>query len=328
MPIRLVITGSSGYLAQQLIQRLVNHPGCEFILGLDLRRRELPPGCATEFLRFNITSPVADLQEILVRRRINTGLHLAWQLNPIHDVRRHREVDIGGTLNFFQAGVGAGLRRVVYTSSTTAYVNPANPAEPPWLDEGTPPTGSPCYLYSKHKSEADRLAQKFLAENPQIQFAILRPSIVLGPHTHNIVSKMLEWPWRSFPWMVQVRGADPCMQFISEEDIAEILFRAVTGNFAGVCNCSGDGALRFSEIVRAGGKWPLPVPAFLLYPFTALLWKLRLSPFPAGTLDLIRYPWVADNSRLKGRFGYVPEHTSQHALQSFLAKRPVKGKSA
>jgi hypothetical protein len=27
---------------------------------------------------------------------------------------------------------------------------------------------------------------------------ILRPSIVLGPNTQNIVSKMMEWPWKSF----------------------------------------------------------------------------------------------------------------------------------
>jgi UDP-glucose 4-epimerase len=325
MPIRLAITGSSGYLAQQLVQRLVGHPDCEFILGLDVRRREFPPGCATEFLAYDITSPVADLREILFRRRISTGLHLAWQFNPIHDARRQREVDLGGTLNFFHAAVGAGLRRVVYTSSTTAYVNQANPAQPPWLDESTTPTGSPRYLYSKHKGEADRLAQKFLAENSPMQFCILRPSIVLGPHTQNIVSKMMAWPWKSFPWMFQVRGADPCMQFISEEDIAEILFRAVTGDFVGLCNCAGDGAMRFSEIVRAGGKRPLPVPAFLLYRLTALLWKLRLSPFPAGTLDLIRYPWVADNSLLKNRFGYIPAHSSQDALQSFLGSRGGPG---
>ena len=49
-----------------------------------------------------------------------------------------------------------------------------------------------------------------------------------------------------------------------------------------------------------------------------MLWALRLAPFPAGILDMIRYPWVADNKRLKEVFGYTPQHTSQQALDAFV----------
>jgi len=209
----------------------------------------------------------------------------------------------------------------VYTSSTTAYVNPANPWEPPWLNEDTPPTGTPRYLYSKHKGEVDRVVQSFMQRNPSLQVIMLRPAIVLGAHTQNIVSRMMEWPGRSFPWVFQVRGADPPMQFISEEDMGEILYRAVKSEARGIFNCAGDGLLRHSEVVRAAGKRPLAIPAPLLYGSTRLLWGLRLTPFPGGILDMIRYPWVADNSRLKTVFGYTPRHTSRQALESFLAAR-------
>jgi nucleoside-diphosphate-sugar epimerase len=66
-----------------------------------------------------------------------------------------------------------------------------------------------------------------MAEHPEILVIILRPSIVLGPHTRNIVSEVFRWTFSSFPWVLQVRGADPPMQFLSEEDIGEILYRAV-----------------------------------------------------------------------------------------------------
>jgi UDP-glucose 4-epimerase len=268
-----------------------------------------------------MTTPWQTLVELLQRRRINAGLHLAWQFNPIHDLKRHREVDVQGSGNFFRAAAAAGLKRVVYAGSTSAYVNSGNPAAPPWLSEDTPPTGTPRYLYSKHKGEVDRIAQEFMQGHPEIQVIILRGAIVLGSHTQNIVSKMMDWPWKSFPWMFQVRCADPPMQFVSEEDIAEILYRAVKSEMRGIFNCGGDGVLRFSEIVRAAGKKPLAIPAPLLYPFTALLWALRLSPFPSGILDMIRYPWVADNTRLKTVFGYTPRHTSRQALDSFLKAR-------
>jgi UDP-glucose 4-epimerase len=321
MKLRLAITGSSGYLAQLLIKRLGSDPDCEYILGLDVRRRVWEVGGEADFVQFDMTIPWQMLAELLQRRQINASLHLAWQFNPIHDLERHREVDVQGSVNFFRAAAAAGLKRVVYCGSTTAYVNSANPSAPPWLSEDTPPTGTPRYLYSKHKGEVDRLAQEFMQGHPEIQVIVLRGSIVLGSHTQNIVSKMMEWPWKSFPWMFQVRSADPPMQFISEEDIAEILYRAVKSEMRGIFNCAGDGVLRFSEIVRAGGKKPLAMPASLLYTFTGLLWALRLSPFPSGILDLIRYPWVADNTRLKTVFGYTPRHPSRQALDSFLEAR-------
>jgi UDP-glucose 4-epimerase len=323
MKLRLAITGSSGYLAQQLMARLGADPDCEFILGLDIRRRPIELPCASEFLYFDLTAPWELLAELWTKHQINVGLHLAWQFNPIHDARRHREVDVQGSLNFFRAAAAAGLKRVVYAGSTTTYVNPRNPWQPPWIPEETKPTGTPRYLYSHHKAEVDRMVQDFQEQHPEIQVTLLRGAIVLGPHTQNIVSKMMDWPWRSFPWMFQVRGADPPMQFLSEEDTSEILLRALKRESGGIFNCAGDGVLRYSEIVRAEGKRPMALPAAMLYPLTNLLWKLRLSPFPAGILDMIRYPWVGDTARLKTAFGYTPKETSQQALESFLAARHV-----
>lgn len=321
MKLRLAMTGSSGYLGQELIARLGSDPDCELILGLDIRPRALEVACRSEFLRFDLTSPWEELTELFRSRAINAGLHLAWQFNPIHDRKRHRQVDVEGSRNFFRAADAAGLTRVVYTSSTTAYVNPGNPTEPPFLGEDTLVSGTPRYLYSRHKAEVDRMAQEFMAGHPGVQVVILRPAIVLGPNTQNIVSKMMEWPWRAFPWMFQVKLADPPIQFLSEEDTAAILCRAMKCEARGIYNAAGDGVVRFSDFVHAAGKRPLAIPAFLLYASTALLWALRLAPFPPGILDMIRYPWVADNTRLKTVFGYTPRHTSRQALEWFMATR-------
>jgi len=321
MRLRIAITGSSGYLAQQLITRLGSDLDVEFILGLDISPRAAQVKCPALFLRFDLTAPWEHLRDHLCSQEINTALHLAWQFNPIHDVRRHRQVDVGGSQNFFRAAEAAALKRVIYTSSTTAYLDPTNPSEPPYLTEDSAVSGTPRYLYSKHKAEVDRMAQDFLARHPEIQVMILRPSIVLGPHTQNIVSKMMEWPWRSFPWFTQVRGADPPMQFVSEDDMAEVLYRAVKCEARGIYNIAGSGIVRLSELVHAVGKKPLPIPVVLLYPAAAILWALHLVPFPAGMLDMIRYPWVADNTRLRGVLGYTPRLDSRQALDSFIAAR-------
>ena len=322
MKLRIAITGSGGYLAHQLITRLGADPDVEFILGLDIRPREPKLQCESTFLKYDLTSPWEQLRDHFQSRHINTGLHLAWQFNPIHDLKRHRQVDVGGSEGFFRAAAAAGLKRVVYTSSTTAYTDARNSES--LLPEEAEVSGSPKYLYSKHKGEVDRMARQFAREHPEMQVLILRPSIVIGPHTHNIVSKMVEWPRPRFPRTAQVAGADPPMQYLSEEDIAEILYRALKSDLTGVFNCAGDGVVRFTEFAVMMGKKPLPIPAPLFYGLTELLWALRLAPFPPGILDMIRYPWLADNTKLKTVFGYTPKLTSREALQSFVATHRVR----
>lgn len=323
MKLRLAITGSSGYLAQTLISRLGSDPDCEFILGLDIKPREAKTLCPSLYLRYDITAPWGDLRDYFTSRAINAALHLAWQFAPIHDVRRHRQIDVEGSQNFFRAAAAAGLKRVVYAGSTTAYANPSNPSAPPFLSEDTPVSGTPRYLYSKHKAEVDRMTQQFMNEQPEIRVIFLRGAIVLGPHTQNFVTKMMEWPSRSFPWMFQVRGTDPPMQFVSEEDIGEILYRSVKSEVRGIFNVAGDGVVRYSEVISGAGKRTLALPYAVLNSSASLLWGLHLSAFPPGFLDMIRWPWVADNTRLKTVFGYSPRLTSRQALESFLKARPT-----
>jgi UDP-glucose 4-epimerase len=324
--LRIAITGSGGYLAQRLITRLGMDPDVEMILGFDIRQHTIPLKCQSFFLHYDITKPWNELRDHLVMHKINTGLHLAWQFNPIHNVQYHRRVDVEGSKNFFRAAEAAGLRRIVYTSSATAYVNPEEATGDRLLPEETPVSGTPLYLYSKHKAEVDRLAQEFMAQHADVQVLILRPSIVLGRYTRNIVTAMLEWPGQKFPWMFQVRGADPAMQFVSEDDMTEVLFRAVKGEARGIVNVAGDGIVRYSEMVRAVGKKPLRLPAGLLYPMAAALWKLHLAPFPPGMLDMIRYPWVGDTTRLKKEFGFEPRMDTKQSLEAFVAAQPKKRK--
>jgi UDP-glucose 4-epimerase len=322
---RVAITGSGGYLADQLIRRLGSDAETEFILGIDIRPRQPRTECDSEFIQFDLTSPWELLRDHLTAKRIDVALHLAWQFNPIHDVKRHRDVDVKGSEHFFRAAAAAGVKRVVYAGSTTAFVNPGNNERP--LTEDDPISGTPNYLYSKHKTEVDKMTRQFMREHPEIEMLLLRGAIVVGPHTKNIVSQMTEWPWTSFPFMFSVAGANPPMQFLGEEeDIAEILYRGLKSHTTGVFHCAGDGVVGFREIMGVLGKVPLPVPALILYPLTALLWHLRISPFPSGILDLVRYPWIADNSRLKREFGYAPRLSSREALDSFAAARRARSR--
>ncbi|HME00730.1 MAG TPA: hypothetical protein VKM93_25795 [Terriglobia bacterium] len=43
---------------------------------------------------------------------------------------------------------------------------------------------------------------------------------------------------------------------------------------------------------------------------------------------MIRYPWLADNTKLKTVFGYTPRLTSREALQTFVKTHRVIGAGA
>jgi len=325
LKLRIAVSGSSGYLARNLITRLGAGADCEFILGLDIRPHEVDTACPSFFVCFALTQSWVELQDLFQSYRINAGLHLAWQFNPIHNVARERDIDVEGSRNFFRAAQAAGLKKVVYASSSAAYVHPGNPSQPPFLTEETPVSGTPSYSYSLYKAEVDRMAQAFMKQQPDIQMTILRPCIVLGPHTQNIVTKVFDWPFRSFPWAFQVGSANPPMQFLSEDDINEILYRAVKSDVSGIFNAVPDGVVHFRDVARAAGRGLLRLPAWVLYLLTDILWELHLAPFPGGLLDMTRYAWVADNTRLKTVLGYTPRLDSKQTLDLFAtSRRPRK----
>ncbi|OGN00869.1 MAG: hypothetical protein A3I26_00845 [Candidatus Yanofskybacteria bacterium RIFCSPLOWO2_02_FULL_43_10] len=311
--LRVAVTGSSGYLAQGLLAKLKEDPRVEFILGLDVKPPTL--GLETEFIQWDVRYDSRKLAEVLKKYDIKVVLHLAWMFNPQHDEQTTKEIDILGTQNVFLACQLAGVRRVVYTSSTTAYGPWPDNTESP-VNEDYPRRGHPTYQYSRDKAIVDNWVLNFI-KTSAMEFIILRAAIVFGPHTNNIVTYVAE-----LPVMFRVLGYDPPMQYVSEEDMGKILYEAIVRyGLHGVYNVSGDGVLRYSEICKLTGKPTLALPAWVLYPAVTLLWKLRLLKFPAGLLDFIRYPWVADTARLKNYFMFVPRKTSREAFLEYVNRR-------
>ncbi len=330
----LLITGSSGYLAQLFIDKVLQNNLFERVVGFDVRPPDLnwlsKHAKNFSFYKGDVRN-YRQMSLVFAEELPVAVLHLAWVFNPLHDAHFQWQVDVLGSVNVF--GLcdesswrwSAPVEKLIYMGSTTAYVNPKNPNAPPFIKETEPVSGTDLYLYSKHKAIVDRAAQDFIKRNPIIDFTLFRGAIILGAHTRNIVSQMAEWSLPGFSkYMFQVKGFDPPMQFLSEDDFVEILFRALSQDKPGIYNLAGDGTLRYSEIIEALGRKPLPLPAGLLYKATESLWRARCCPFPSGILDLIRYPWVADNSKLKKEFGYVPKKTSHDALAEFVAARNQK----
>lgn len=307
---RIFITGCSGYLAQRLIQACLQDPEVEWIGGNDIRKPQLDS--KFHFFQTDIRSP--QIASHLKENRIDTLAHFAWVFNPTHDPKLEYEIDVVGSRNVLKAAEETKVPYLIYLSSTTSYG--PHPDNPPVFDENYPRRGHHGYLYSKYKAEVDHMMVDFISTHPDVRVFHTRAAIVLGPNTRNVVTQMTE-----LPVMFGIRGYDPPMQFLHEEDMQQLMIWAVKTQPAGIFNLAGKGTIRFSELVQRLKKRALWLPASLIYPALGALWKIRLMPFPPSILDFIRYPWVGSIEKFINAYDFPIRHTSEEALLAYAAAR-------
>jgi len=316
---RVAITGAAGYLGVELARRCVESGAA--VLGLDVRRAPRRWPASAGFALQDVTEP--SLHQRLAEFRPGVLVHLAWVFDPVHDQTLEQSVDVDGTRNAFAAAVAAGARRIVYPSSTTSYGIDRRRELP--LTEDDPPTPNPAYPYGRFKAEVEQWLPSFRAAHPDVEVVVTRACIVLGPHARNIVTHITEWPV-----MFRVAGANPPLQFLHEDDAAELLWWMINDAPPGTFNAAGAGVVSFKEICRMAGKPSISLPAPLLHAVVALGWRLRLLRFPPGLLDYIRYPWVADTTRLTEELGFHPRHSTRDALSDYFSatdKKTARGRS-
>jgi UDP-glucose 4-epimerase len=303
----ILITGISGYLGSRLTGRLSKRNDISKIVGIDIRHPSgLPDGIS--FYPTDIRDP--SISGLLTRHAIDTVFHLAFVVKPIHNTQRMHDIDVNGTKNVLEAAHRSGVRQVIAISSTLAYG--AHPDNPKQLTEDAPLRGNKIFPYGYYKAVTDKLIQDFARNHPEMTVSILRPCTVFGPTVDNYVSRML-----FLPATVCVRGYDPPVQFVHEEDFVSACILAMDKNIPGPFNISADGTLTVKQIAETLGARVIPVPAWLLYPMLECLWRLHFPKIEVnrGYLDYIRYPFIASNRKAKKLLGFTPKYTSAQTLE-------------
>ena len=311
---RVAVTGASGYVGARLVERLERAATVEGILAMDIRPPAGGLGPKAAFLHFDVSVPFPDA---LAAHRIDTVVHLAYVLRQGRDREANRRVNVGGTSNLLEACAEAGVRKIVYLSSTSVYG--AHPDNPPLLTESSPVRPVKGFQYSEDKVRSEAMIEEFVSGRPDTIATILRCCPVVGPNADNFIS-------RAFlkPFLVKVWGADPPMQFVHEDDLTRFLGLFVIQDGPGLYNVAGEGTVRWSEMAAILGRRLVSLPAPLLYAATGIAWKLRLqSDSPSAGLDFIRYSWTASSEKLKAELGVESRYTSRQAWEAFAARQGV-----
>ncbi|MDP6454343.1 MAG: NAD-dependent epimerase/dehydratase family protein [SAR202 cluster bacterium] len=308
-PGRILLTGACGYLASRIIQRLESMAEVDYILATDIR----PPRVEfstekTEFHTLDVCEPFPDL---LKEHDVESVVHLAYVMNPGHDRDAAWRVNVLGTENLLGACRNANVKQICYLSSTSVYG--AHPDNPEFLTEESPARPIKGFQYSEDKAEVETLLSQYAESQPNAAVTVLRVCPVLGPNADNFIAAAF-----SKPFLVAVRGYDPPMQFIHEDDLVDNLLRCLIEQPRGTFNLAGEGVIRWSDMARIFGRRLLNVPAPILYGLTGLGWTLRLqqdSP-PCG-IDFIRHRWTASTRKAQRELGSSFRYSSREAWESF-----------
>jgi len=173
------ISGEAGFLGLHLARRLLadGHQ----VRSLDLVPLD-EPGLAVEELRGDIRDERAARQLVDGARIL---VHAAAAL-PIRGSRREiRSVNADGTLTLLAAAAEAGVRRVVFVSSTAVYGVP----EKHPIEEDDPLVG--VGHYGESKIEAENVCRAFIARG--LDCVILRPKTFIGPERLGVFEILFDW---------------------------------------------------------------------------------------------------------------------------------------
>jgi len=105
------------------------------------------------------------------------------------------------------------------------------------------------------------------------------------------------------PLIFLADGRDPDLQFVHEEDVAELFLLLIERKVPGAFNAAGDGVVKISEAGAMIGKKTLKIPRRLYSALIWLLWHLhvKIVEAPAGIVDYTSYSWVMDTTRAKDK---------------------------
>jgi nucleoside-diphosphate-sugar epimerase len=304
---RWAISGGAGFLGLHLARRLLAD-------GHDVRSLDLvpldEPGLGVQELRGDVRDEAA-CRELVDGARIL--VHAAAAL-PIRGSRNEiRSVNVEGTLTLLAAAAEAGVKRVVFVSSTAVYGVP----EKHPIEEDDPLVG--VGHYGESKIEAEEVCRTFIRRG--LDCVILRPKTFIGPERLGVFEILFDWIREGRRIYVLGDGSNR-YQLLGVQDLVEAIVlaarrRAARGQTLNI-GAASFGTVRSDlqaliDHARSSSRiTPIPVtPAEVVL---RALEVARLSPLVEWHYKTAHRDSFVDVSRAQEILGWKPRLSNAEAL--------------
>lgn len=314
----IFVTGIAGYLGRVLLPYLEQDPNISRVIGVDSKPLNIRNSEKTEFHQLDIRHPsigplLADA-DILV--------HLAFILMRLPGSRDVDDINVQATQSLCRAAVESGIKKIIITSSVVAYGLHAD--NPDVLTEESPLRPNQGLYYSRAKAANERYLDELARQHPDIILTRLRPCTVVGPNAdlENMASLKSKTA-------VTVRGFDPPIQLLHEDDMASALYHVIKHDSPGIFNVTSDEPRTIQALLKSRGGKTVSLPYMVAKTLMGIAWTVGLSNFAPEWIDLSRFTLIASNEKLKST-GWSPEYTTQAAYLDLLSNhdRPTNLKDS
>jgi len=253
-------------------------------------------------------------------------VHLAWALQPTHDIPAQHRTNVTGTANVLEAVGRAGVGQVVVASSVGTYRGVDVDEKRTAVDESWPATGIPTATYSVHKAENEAAMDAFEREHPDVVVTRLRPGLIFQRGAaaeirglflgHLVPMSIVRW----LRWAVLPLPLPFVFQAVHADDVADAYWRAIDRRAAGAFNIAAAPVLNPPRLARAFGMLgAVRVPLRLIRGLVTLTWRLRLQPTDAGWVDIAAGVPIMRTDRARAELGWEPRYTAEEALRELVS---------
>ena len=312
----MVVVGASGNVGTSLLERLVDDPEVESVLGVARRRPQLDVP-KTNWAEADVAS--SDLVPHF--RGADAVVHLAWLIQPARDQEHLRRVNVLGSSRVFRAVADAGVPALVYASSVGVY----SPGPKDRLvDERWPRDGIRSNVYSRQKAEVERLLDMFEREHPAVRVARLRPALIFKREAASGVRRLFAGPFLPSPLVG--RGLPPFFpevgglrfQAVHSRDVGEAYRLAVRSDARGAFNVAAEPVLDPPTLARELGARLVGMPPRVLRGLVGLTWRLHLQPTPPSWVDMALGMPLLDSTRARRELGWEPSRSADDAFRELV----------
>jgi nucleoside-diphosphate-sugar epimerase len=323
---KVIITGGAGFVGSQLGARLARE-GHDVVLLDNMSYGHLDNLVheGATFGRF-VCRDIRDPQSAALYEGADCVVHLAGiaalpanQLDP----REAYDVNVGGTGAVLEAARRAGVRRVIFSSTSAVYEK----TKAPVLRESDPV--QPDLVYASTKLAAEQLCRGF-AVNCGMDVVVCRFFNVYGPHQD---IQRTSPPFTSYVARELAHGRAPVLynntdarrDYVHVDDVIGLLVRMMRaeGRFAAdVFNvCTGEGHSvpeLYAAFQEVSGK---AIPA--VYDDPSKFWDrypaLFAGPFPLARERIVEEVYksaVGSNDKARSTFGWAPQADVRAGLRA------------
>jgi nucleoside-diphosphate-sugar epimerase len=304
----VAVTGAADQLGAAVCRRLVAADGVRQVVGLDTRRP------AVQGVTWRRADP-ADPSLAGALHRVDVLVHLAVSFDPDTDRAEQRQRNVRAAQVALTAAAATGVHQVVLLSSARVYGALADNPVP--LPEDAPLQAQPEASTLGDLLEIERLARRTERAYPQLEIAVVRPALLVGPGLAHAAAGLLDGPR-----LLAVRGARPHWQFCHVDDLASAIETVVVEGLTGPVTVASDGWLEQADVEKSLGRRRIELPAAVAFGTAARLHAIGVTTGPASELAYLVHPWVVGAERLRAA-GWTPNYTNAEALATYAAGRPI-----